>query len=121
MRDYENLDIEREYSKYPRGLKHYSKERLFENSLFDIALFKYKVSSLVKGETNDEDTTRHKAKSKKTAREILQGFMFRLLYEDRSTIDRERADRAIADRYIALDEREREEHEESESERKTET
>lgn len=122
MRDYTKLKIERDRPNYPRGLKHYAKDTIAENSLFDIELAKYKLKSIVKGQNNgEEDTTRCKAQSKRTAKEILRGLVFRLLYEDRPTAIGERANRAIEDRYIAIAQGEREEHEESETERKAET
>ena len=114
MINYEELEIKRAYSNYPTGLKHYSTEKLFENSLFDIALVKYKLASLVKGQSDGtEDNTRHKTENKKTAREILRGFVFRLLYSDRYTQDSERAIDTITGRYIRLDEKEQTEHKKS--------
>lgn len=52
MIDYEELNVEREYSQYPRGLKHYSKKAIIENSLFDIDLLAYKIASILKGEND---------------------------------------------------------------------
>ena len=67
MERYEDIEIKRVYSKYPTGLKHYSTEKLFESSLFDIALVRYKLASLVKGQ-NDEVVRKHRRKNGRTSR-----------------------------------------------------
>ena len=71
MIDYENVNIEREYSKYPRGLKHFAKDTVTENSLFDFELIKYKFKALLKGVNNDEkENTQNGAEDKETTEEI---------------------------------------------------
>lgn len=109
MKRYEDLMIEREHSRYPRGLKHFSKERLFENSLFDLELIKYKLISIAKGQ---DDGTRNKAGSEKTSngtpKEVLRRFVFGILHEDGYSADRERENRGIEERYIEIAEREQE-------------
>ena len=71
MIDYENVKVEREHSKYPRGLKHFAKDTLAENSLFDFELVKYKLMALLKGVTNDEkENTKNGTEDKESAEEI---------------------------------------------------
>lgn len=68
MIDYENLIVERERSEFPTGLKHFKKDEIYENSLFDLELTKHKVVSIVKGhEDGKEDTTGYKAESEEDA------------------------------------------------------
>lgn len=122
MKRYLNIEIERNRSKYPRGLRHYSKEGLVESILFDHELASYKIKGIAKGQNNDEERReRNKTQDKKNAREILRGFMQRLLHQDRETVDREAEIRAITERYISLDEREREERERSDEICETQT
>lgn len=72
MKEYEDIQIDRDRSKYPRGLRHYSKESVFENSLFDFELIRYKLSGLLKGDQNGEtNNTGSKDESKSTQKEIL--------------------------------------------------
>lgn len=67
LNEYEKMEMKRERSDYPRGLKHKRKDTIIENSLFDIELLVYKVIGIVKGvgngarnktgnETKDEST-----------------------------------------------------------------
>lgn len=56
MEEYLNIEIERDYSRYPRGLKHFKKEEIIENSLFDIDLMSYKLTNIIKGGDTDEET-----------------------------------------------------------------
>lgn len=114
MKRYEDLKIEREHSRYPRGLKHFSKESLFENSLFDLELIKYKLISIAKGQG---DGTRNKTGSEKTSygtpKEVLRRFVFGILHEDWDSSDRERENRGVEERYIEIAEREQESSAES--------
>lgn len=120
--DYINMEIEREHSRYPRGLKHKRKDTILENSLFDLELIAYKVIGIAKGQDDGKrNKTRSEEKGTGSAREILQKFLFGLLHEDGSTADGERADRKVEDRYCEIDEREREEHEEGDSKPQEET
>lgn len=50
MKEYEEMLIEREHSRYPRGLKHKRKDTILENSLFDLELILYKVIGIAKGQ-----------------------------------------------------------------------
>ena len=116
MKIYENMEVERERSKYPRGLKHYSKETITENSLFDIDLALYKLKSIWKGICHEEDTTRHKEENQSSPGEVLRGYLLRLLYQDWDPDSDSGEDRTVEGRYLEIDEREREEYEESKSE-----
>lgn len=111
MKKYLDLEIEREHSKYPRGLKHYSKSELFENTLFDIDLIWHKVKGVWKGHENGKRNNEgSETTSLSTPKEILRGFMFRLLHANRNTESGSGEGRGIEEQYLALDEREREEH-----------
>ena len=113
MKRYEEMQIDREHSKYPQGLKHYSKHELFENTLFDIELIAYKLRGLWKGnEDGKRDNTGSQEESKSSTKEILRRFMLGLLYGDWDTEDTGQEYGTIADRYIALGEGEQEEHSE---------
>lgn len=52
--DYENLEVKRDRSDYPTGLKHYSTETILENSLLDIDLIGHKVKSIFGGNDNEQ-------------------------------------------------------------------
>ena len=52
MMNYEDIEIERERSHYPRGLKHKRKDTIIENSLFDFELLVYKVVGIAKGQND---------------------------------------------------------------------
>ena len=68
MIDYLNIEIERDRPEYPLGLKHYKKDELFENSLFDYELVKSKIIGIVKGaDDGTEDNARHQAESGENA------------------------------------------------------
>ena len=70
--NYEEIKIEREHSRYPRGLKHKRKDTILENSLFDLELLMYKVIGIAKGQDDGKtDNTRSKEKSESTPQEIL--------------------------------------------------
>lgn len=72
MKQYEEMTIEREHSRYPRGLKHKRKDTILENSLFDLELLAYKVIGIAKGQDDGKtDNTRRKAESESTSQEIL--------------------------------------------------
>ena len=113
MKRYMDLKIEREHSKYPRGLKHFSKDRIFENCLFDLDIIWYKVRSIWKG---GEDGKRNKTwceeEGARTPKEILRGLVLRVLYEDWDSEDRDGENRGVEERYISLNERESEERQE---------
>ena len=64
MKEYEDIQIERDRSKYPTGLRHYNKDSIWENSLFDFDLILYKLTGLMKGDNNGET-------DKSTQEEIL--------------------------------------------------
>ena len=102
--DYLDLNIERDRSEYPRGLRHYTKEKLIENSLFDLHLLWHKVTGIVKGHEDETGTTRHKEESRRSAKEILRGIVQRILYEDWDTSDSEREIDTITGRYLSHDE-----------------
>lgn len=122
MIDYESMEVEREYSRYPKGLRHYTKHALIENSLFDIELIKYKLKGLLKGHDNGkEDTTRCEAQGGSLTQKIRRGLCFGLLFADGNTADSSGENGAIEDRYLEDSEGEREEHEESDSECEKET
>lgn len=114
MKMYEEMTIEREHSKYPRGLKHYSKESLFENSLFDFELISYKLRNIWKGDFYGKgDNAWGQEESPRTPKEVLRRFVFGILHEDRDSADRERENRGIEERYIEIAEREQESSEQS--------
>lgn len=70
--EYEKIQIERERSDYPRGLRHKRKDTILENSLFDLELIKYKVIGIAKGQGNGKrNNTGRKAESESTPQEIL--------------------------------------------------
>lgn len=71
MIDYENLEIERRYSNYPVGLKHFSKDEIFESSLFDIDMIAYKVARILKGECNEEANQENGTKDEVSEEEVL--------------------------------------------------
>lgn len=72
MKEYEEMLIEREHSRYPRGLKHKRKDTILENSLFDLELLAYKVIGIAKGQDDGKtDNTGSKAESESTSQEIL--------------------------------------------------
>ena len=54
MQDYLNMKILRDRSAYPTGMKHYSKETIVENNLFDINLIGHKVKGILKGEDDEQ-------------------------------------------------------------------
>ena len=65
--NYEEIEIVREHSEYPRGLKHKRKDTILENSLFDLELLAYKVIGIAKGQDDGTtDNTRSKEKSEST-------------------------------------------------------
>lgn len=65
--NYENIEIEREHSRYPRGLKHKRKDTILENSLFDLELLMYKVIGIAKGQDDGKtDNARSEAESEST-------------------------------------------------------
>lgn len=63
MIDYENMIIERERSEFPTGLKHYAKDTIIENNLFEGDLIQYKLKGILKGEDYEQ----------KDEREVCQG------------------------------------------------
>lgn len=110
MKRYLNIQIDREHSDYPSGLKHKRKDTLYENSLFDLELIWHKVSGIWKGHGNGKRNNEgSEEESHRSAKEILRGLVFRLLYEDWDSADREGKNRGVEERYISLDERESEE------------
>lgn len=123
MIDYENLVIERERPDYPTGLKHYKKDTVAENSLFDIDLMAYKAVGIVKGQDNDRETSesRSEAESGKDAEEVRRGNLLGLLLGNRDSEVSDGADGEIERRYIEIDEREQEEREAGTSVCKAET
>lgn len=121
MIDYENLEIERERPDYPTGLKHYKKDTVAENSLFDIDLMTYKAVGIVKGQDNEKDTERCETESGKTTEEVRRGNLLGLLLGNRDSETSDGASGEIERRYIEIDEREQEEREAGTSECKAET
>lgn len=109
MEDYLNMKIERDRSDYPTGLKHYNKDTIAENSLFDLELMKYKAKAIVKGQDNEGDT-RHKAESAETPEEVRRGVSVRGIHEDGYSTAHHGASRGCEGRDIAPAERKREEH-----------
>lgn len=72
MKEYEALTIEREHSRYPRGLKHKRKDTILENSLFDLELLAYKVIGIAKGQDDGKRNQKgREAESESTSQEIL--------------------------------------------------
>lgn len=113
MKKYLNIEINREHSKYPRGLKHYSKHELFENTLFDIDLITYKIQNIWKGDGyGKRDNTRGQEESPRSTKEILRGFVLRLLHEDWDSENRDRENRRIERVYLEMEQRESEESQE---------
>lgn len=121
MIDYENLEIERERPDYPTGLKHYKKDTIAENSLFDIDLVAYKAVGIVKGQSNEKDTYGRETESGETPEEVRRGNLLGLLLGNRDSETDDGADGEIERRYIEINEREQEEREASTSECKAET
>lgn len=75
MKEYEDIQIERDRSRYPKGMRHYSKLSVWENSLFDLDLLRYKLNNLLKGDNDGEtDNTGSKETSQSTQKEILRGY-----------------------------------------------
>lgn len=110
MKRYLNIQIDREHSEYPSGLKHKKKDTLYENSLFDLEVVWHKVAGIWKGHGNGKRNNEgSEEKSARTPKEILRGLVLRLLYEDWDSSDREGENRGIEERYISHPEREREE------------
>lgn len=109
MEDYLNMKIERDRSDYPTGLKHYNKDTIAENSLFDIELMKYKAKAIVKGQDNESDT-RHKAESEETPEEIRRGVSVRGIHEDGDSETHHGESGECEGRDFAPAEREREEY-----------
>lgn len=110
MKRYLNIEIEREHSDYPRGLKHKKKDTLYENSLFDLEIILHKVAGIWKGHGNGKRNNEgSKEKSPRSAKEILRGFVQRLLYEDGDSADRERKNRGIERIYLEMEQGESEE------------
>lgn len=70
--NYEDMEIKREHSRYPKGLKHKSKDTMIENSLFDLEYIGYKLKGIFKGATDGKtDNTGSEAKSNSTPKEVL--------------------------------------------------
>lgn len=114
MKRYREIKIFRENSDYPTGLKHYKRDTTIENSLFDIELIKYKVMGLLKGHENDKERReRNKANRLKSAKEILRGYVFGILYESWHSATDNREDRGIEELYLKLGEADREAGEKS--------
>lgn len=75
MKEYEDIQIERDRSRYPKGLRHYSKLSVWENSLFDLDLLRYKLTNLLKGAYDGETyNTGSKETSESTQEEILRWY-----------------------------------------------
>lgn len=110
MEKYLNMEIKRDRSDYPTGLKHYNKDTIAENSLFDIELMKYKAVGIVKGQDNEKSDAGYKAESGEAPEEVRRRVSLRGVHEDGSTETHHGESRECEGRDIAPAEREREEH-----------
>lgn len=77
MQDYLNMEILRDRSAYPTGMKHYSKDTIVENNLFDINLIGHKVKGILKGEDYEQ----------KDERKVCEGISEQVLPGDRDSSD----------------------------------
>lgn len=55
MNNYIDMEIERDRSIYPRGMKHYSKETVLENTLFDCRFLAHRVKMILKGDDDGKE------------------------------------------------------------------
>ena len=114
MKRYLNIQIDREHSDYPSGLKHKKKDTLYENSLVDLELIWHKVAGIWKGHGNGKRNNEgSEEESHRSAKEILRGLVFRLLYEDWDSADREGENRGIERLYLEMEQGESKECAES--------
>lgn len=75
-KDYEEMVVVRQPSKYPKGLRHFSKESIAEDSLFSFELIKHFVLGLLKGVSDEEENKSDGTPAKETTEEICDRYMF---------------------------------------------
>ena len=67
MINYENLEIDRDRSKHPRGMKHYNTDSILESAILDIELATYRLKCLLKGDDYEEKNVHDGSETEKNA------------------------------------------------------
>ena len=75
-KDYEEMIVVRQRSKYPKGLRHFSKESIAEDSLFSFELIKHFLLGLLKGVSDEEENKSNGTEAQETTEEICDRYMF---------------------------------------------
>lgn len=72
MLDYENLEVARDRSKHPRGLKHYNTDSVIESAILDVELALYRLKCLIRGTDHEEENIQNGTETEEEAEEILR-------------------------------------------------
>lgn len=76
VKDYEEMVVVRQPSKYPKGLRHFSKESIAEDSLFSFELIKHFLLGLLKGVSDEEENKSDGTQNEEAAEEVCDRYMF---------------------------------------------
>ena len=67
MLDYEHLEVERDRSSHPRGLKHYNTDSVIESAILDVELALYRLKCLIRGTEYEEENIPNESENEKDA------------------------------------------------------
>ena len=67
MLDYENLEVARDRSNHPRGLKHYNTDSVIESAILDVELALYRLKCLIRGTDYEEENIQNESENEKDA------------------------------------------------------